>query len=455
MSNKKIGLVCWWSNNYGNAITNYALATFLKKQGYSVLMVDNMKHESLVPCINKFNKENYNLSSSKYKIDDLEVLNSECDCFVVGSDQLWNYQYSAEYGYGTSYRLDFVKNDKKKIAYASSFGTSNDSSPNAILLSQCFLLKRFDGIGVRERSGVDILYTRYGINSELVVDPVFLCNQNDYKELISKSKVDTNKKYLLLYILDPTDAKMNYAKKIARENDLEIYTIADMNPMVNGCESNKSLYINLLEELEVQDWLCYLFNADMILTDSFHGTCFCIIFHKKFISIVNRQSERFEIFNRSDELRKCIIEENDICSYNIDDYSPVEYGLVDSYFAGIIDDSKQWLINVIEEEKIVLDYVELSDDFRLLKTADCWRQELEQKLLPIQEKSDFFENQYEALKKKYDTEISALIEANKWLTELKCNHEKYIDELLEGNRWLNTLKEEHEKRIKELENGNK
>lgn len=298
MQGKRIGLVCWWSNNYGNAATNYALFCFLKKNGYSVLMVDNMKHEKLLPEIQGFNKCKYELSSSKYEENILEPLNWECDCFIVGSDQLWNYEYSAEFGYGTYYRLDFADKYKNKISYAASFGKGIDTSPDAILLSQIFLLKRFDHISVREESGVKILSTRYGIEGKQVVDPVFLCDKEDYMNLIMESDKKTEDRYLLLYVLDPDIDKIDLAKRVAEKYQLKIFTILDMDLSVDIDKYDQKLYVNLLSGLDLQDWLKYIYNASFVITDSFHGTCFCTIFNKRFLAIINRQSERFDIFKK-------------------------------------------------------------------------------------------------------------------------------------------------------------
>lgn len=136
VSNKKehydVGIFGVWSGcNYGSIATYYALNQVVTSMGKSVLMIDKPvlradDAELKETHSRRFGQEHYNISK-QYKLGELHELNNLCDTFIIGSDQVWNYGISKNFG--KAFYLDFAAEEKKKIAYAISFGHSIDFAP--------------------------------------------------------------------------------------------------------------------------------------------------------------------------------------------------------------------------------------------------------------------------------------------------------------------------------------
>lgn len=213
------------------------------------------------------------------------------EAFIVGSDQVWRESFSPDI---TTYFLDFIpKNDQRpRIAYAASFGCDRPVSDDKI--DRCSeLLSGFNHVSVRERSGLSVLSDTFDYKSgTLVLDPTLLLTADDYESLIRLS--DRRGACVGLYILDPTDDKFKIAK----------YEI-----LRTGVPSR---YIKLRYEgfhhPTMSEWLAMFADAEYVVTDSFHGCVFSIIFRKPFVAIANRERglDRFtsllDMLNLSDRL---------------------------------------------------------------------------------------------------------------------------------------------------------
>lgn len=290
-----VGVVGWWYNeNYGGALTYYALHQTLKQMGLSVLMIEKPSESpeyrpntSTIP--RRFAAKYYHVSKN-YHPNTMGELNRYCSAFLSGSDQLfspWLWEYS-----GPPYYLDFAAPNKTIVSYASSFGNDYAASPQ-YSLRVGYWLRRFDAISVREDYGVEILQNHFGIRGAHVADPVFLCGVEEYEKLIQNSHAEKKEPYVLSFLLDPDSHKREAVQRMAAQFDkpaLNLLHAMDFE------ENRKKLDLpNTKTDLDIEDWLFYYRNADFILTDSFHGTCFAIIFKKPFISIANtrRGDKRF------------------------------------------------------------------------------------------------------------------------------------------------------------------
>ena len=134
------------------------------------------------------------------------------------------------------------------------------------------LAKSFDAISVRECSGIDLCKKYLKVDAIEVLDPTLLLERDQYMTLC-ESILKPNKKFLAAYMLDMTDSKRLFIEKMADDKNLELdlFTAGD----------------NLT--LTVEQWLSNFRDSDYVITDSFHGTVFSIIFRKPFISIINRK----------------------------------------------------------------------------------------------------------------------------------------------------------------------
>ena len=307
-----IALVYLWGINYGNAMTNYALHAFLEAQGKKIVVLDNYCTLTPVNQFKKFAEGHYTLSSEYFPNREYQMLNACCDTFVVGSDQTWNHMSAEYYHYGNYFLLDFVAEDKKKAAYAASFGMASAAVPAETGQK---LYQRFQAISVREEFGVDICRDQYGVAAEVVLDPVFLPNPEVYDVLLSDTRKQEQEPYIAVYFLNPTEEKRNLCLAIQQAlGGIKIVNMMDAN--LRGMDYYFRIleYDNIKTELEVEEWLSYLRHASFVITDSYHGMCFSIIFEKEFIAVRNRQSARFNAFARYPELSDRIIGEDARCS---------------------------------------------------------------------------------------------------------------------------------------------
>lgn len=296
-----VGYVGWWdSKNYGSALTSFAMNRTLKNKGLRVLMLE---HGGIRP-----DAKSYGLDFAHHFYDcskitwekDFKRFNGVCDTFLVGSDQLWNW-WNIRHNRPEFFFLDFVEPGHKRIAYATSFGKDNTDFPDDKRLRVSYHLSKFDAISVREKSGVDVCKNEFDVEATHVLDPVFLCDMDSYKEVTDLSKLKERENYVFSYILDPTEDKIEMVKSVAKRLGLS-YRIA-IDALRDNDAHSKSVTEKLLREdknvltnLRIEDWLNYIANASFVATDSFHGFCFSIIYNKQVIAYINprRGKARFE-----------------------------------------------------------------------------------------------------------------------------------------------------------------
>lgn len=220
-------------------------------------------------------------SSELKKIDEEYAF----DAYVVGSDQVWLPDYCPN-----SF-LDFVNRPNVvKLFYAASAGARNFAN-DSVLLSKCReLVKDFKAVSVREQSLVKLSKDFLNVDAQWVLDPTMLLGKEDYTALCKPSIC--HEKNLFTYILDSSADKDTIISKIAQEKELKI---------VKGNVEQyyvKSSTINLDACVfpSIESWIEGYHHADFVVTDSFHGTVFCLLFNKPFITVGNPQRgiERFK-----------------------------------------------------------------------------------------------------------------------------------------------------------------
>lgn len=352
-----IGYIGWWyGKNYGSVLTNFALHHYLDSLGYSVLMIEWPEHIKPTWPVQdsfarRFAKKHYE-SSIRRTYQELPDLNYFCDMFIVGSDQLWNYWSTKENGY--FFFLDFVEDSKKKIAYATSFGHPQYGAPSYVLKEAAFHMNRFDYVSVRENDGVDICKNTFGVDAVHTIDPVFLCDEKVYRNLIRESKKKMNKRYIFSYILSPTKEKRNMIKKIAKELGLDCILVLDAQENHEKNKNIMDLPEYLQENLELEDWLYYIANSELVLTDSYHGLCFSLIFRKKFICIGNvvRGISRFNtLLSIAGLQNRMFLDIKEVVKSKLY-FEDIDYEDVWSKLKVEIDKSKSWLISALKAPKI-------------------------------------------------------------------------------------------------------
>lgn len=287
----KYDVVVWgnWSEkNYGSELTYYALYQTLIEMGLDPLMVERPQNAVWGP-----NEKPVLFKECPYKDDALHelfldkaamyVLNEKSDTFIVGSDQLWHRNLYHDFGQVAFF--DYIYNDKKKIAYAASFGRDYWTGSTYETQEAAVYLKDFDYVSVREQSGVNVCKKYFDVDAKCVVDPVFLCPKQKYEKIAEKADYSVPTAYIGGYILDITSPKLRILQTAQQVKEIPCSIITDAFRTTLQDTGN----IAICENVFCEDWLSNIIHSDFVITDSFHGMCFAIIFNKPFIAICNRE----------------------------------------------------------------------------------------------------------------------------------------------------------------------
>ncbi|MDO5409414.1 MAG: polysaccharide pyruvyl transferase family protein [Lachnospiraceae bacterium] len=299
----------WSGCNYGSIMTYYSLCRLVESFGLSVLMIDKPKLNANDPELKenhsrRFARENYKEISRSYPLRELKSLNAHVDTFLIGSDQVWNYGISRNFG--RSYFFDFVDDDKKKISYAASFGHDGFFASKQEKQTTAHLLNRFDAISVREEKGVSICKDTFHVKATQVLDPVFAADPAIFDEIAARSSADEKEDFIVSYILDPSPEKREALLYAAEKMNCKLINMLDGLPWKFNENKEKLDLPNTVENLQVEDWLYYFKHSKFVITDSCHGASFAIIFKRPFVCIANKHRglSRFEsllsLFNLKD-----------------------------------------------------------------------------------------------------------------------------------------------------------
>ena len=198
------------------------------------------------------------------------------DAIVVGSDQVWRATMSDI----PTYFLSFTKAiNVKRIAYAASFGTDdlNEYSKMDMKIAS-ESIKLFDAVSVREKSGVHLCRDYFKMDAVHVLDPTMLLSKDDYLKLIEEEDKPCSENILLTYVLDRTQEKNDIIQRVGEALHLTSCENGAVKYFSNVVESNVSECIYP----SVSRWVAGFRDAQFVVTDSFHGTVFSIIFNKPF-----------------------------------------------------------------------------------------------------------------------------------------------------------------------------
>lgn len=334
---KKIGIITINDySNYGNRLQNYASQVLFQSMGYDVTTLvikrdlsskKNLKKLfsiSFVDMIYRLNgivnsriyktkiinrEQMIKDFSKKYIIESKKVyfgekfdkkINDYYDYFFVGSDQVWNPNYMGKGG------LFFLKgiDSKKKNSISASFGI-NTLDKN-LISSYRDNLKTFNSISVREIRAKDIISEiDSSISSTVLLDPTMLIDNNIWINMFKRQTI-INTPYILLYSLGPINKHlMKKVRKLAKEKKYQI---------INLMRIKNDYY-----ESDPIDFVELIYNAKLVITDSFHGTVFSILMNVPFLTTdrvtINSLSSRIDTLLSTFELqerRLSNIEEIDI-----------------------------------------------------------------------------------------------------------------------------------------------
>lgn len=303
----KIGLVSYYSRNYGALLQGYALQEVLRGLGHEVVAINrgfgaygNLVwnfHYTISQRVKKalvnfpfddFVKNELNMSSPVLSEEDLARLGQSFDVIISGSDQIWNVdtlEYMQYYFF-----LDWVGKGTRKYSYAASFGKDTFNSTNAEKNKVGKLLSEYKAISVRESSGTKICRDEFGLMALQHLDPTLLLTADKYLRLL-KDKKRVSSPYLCTYILDVSSTKQIFIDTVKK-----IFCLDRVDNYAQSERFKEQLRHKSHRMPTVYQWLSNIANANMVITDSFHGTVFSIIFHKPFLCINNKKrgTARFE-----------------------------------------------------------------------------------------------------------------------------------------------------------------
>lgn len=210
-------------------------------------------------CLEKLLTRRFNAGQS------LSMLNDEFSTFIVGSDQVWRHDFIKNEK--EAYFFSFANCEKKLISYAASFGVDTINATETEIDEYKMLMSLFDAISVREDSGINICQ-EMGVRATKVCDPVFLLSQQKWGDLAEEGKVDGCEDDVVFYTIN-------------EELEEDILKFINDNKDVLKYKSVK----NITWKTSVEEWLFRVKNCKFFVTDSFHGSCFAIIFNKPFVCV--------------------------------------------------------------------------------------------------------------------------------------------------------------------------
>jgi len=290
------------AHNYGAVLQAYALQNTLISLGYENEIIDyrveknnifikskiNLNKSGIVTIIlnifillryhdhktrfNKFERfiSDYLLLTKPYNsYEKLNLYPPEADVYLAGSDQVWNISNIIR----EVFFLKFGIKDAKRISYAASMGTCDLNMDKKIFFGK--LIAGLDKISVREKEASDFIKDNYNIESEVHLDPVFLLRKDKWGEIANEYNI--NSKYILCYRLS-FSSLLNYSlKKLKQMTGYDVVVITpNIREKVHG-----DIYIR---NAGPKEFLGLIKNAQIVLTTSFHGTAFSIIFERRFYS---------------------------------------------------------------------------------------------------------------------------------------------------------------------------
>ncbi len=289
------------------------------------------------PCRSRKNLDKIYKKVSKLYTNIQELDKTDYDIIIAGSDQIWNPAVCGKID--PAFFLNFG-GDIKRISYASSIGSYHFSKEELMDIEK--YLSRFSAISVREKYALDALTSIVSKDIKVVCDPTILISGEQWAKEF-ETEIGSFRKtepYVLTYFVGENITHYWDRIKSYVGNGVKIYNVQSHSHRY--AHVNRAIYNILPGEL-----LAYIKNADYVLTDSFHGTVFSILFHKNFVAVINRNNpvrvlnllEKMQLLDRTDDKIEGAPKE-------------IDYSITDKQLMAFRDESKEWLsLNLKSENK--------------------------------------------------------------------------------------------------------
>lgn len=342
--------------NYGALLQYYALEKTLSKLGIEaywlrfrspgdrtlkrkikkiikliIRPLDELKIRKTLLSFDRFIEQYANVSKEEYLSEEMLFNNPpEADVYITGSDQVWAGTLEPNY-------LTFASDNKPKVSYAASFGKNEISDEHKTIIKPW--LAKMDAVSVRESSGVDICQS-IGIDSVQVLDPTLLIGENEYP-----ARCDCYCPDVYCYFLN-----FKYLNEISWDRILKFVLDEKLSIKIACTNQTFQKYSKEYRDLpSPEEWLTKYRNAKYIITNTFHGTVFAIIFRKQFIVIKQKGEGAKQNIRISSLLEKLGLEyryydENSPLSQQIN--SSINWDLVEKKITSLRHESFEYLNRV-------------------------------------------------------------------------------------------------------------
>ncbi|PWJ51558.1 polysaccharide pyruvyl transferase family protein [Faecalicatena contorta] len=372
----KIAGLTWWRNNYGSILQAYALQEYLGtiegvdykilcQYGKKIASVDNVidkfKNIGIIPSlkraywkfglkglrernksIQEFVDNHLIISKNQYNEETIQYANDEFDCFICGSDQIWN---PALTSVKSMYWLQFVNDNKKRIAYAPSVGVEKFSDDDMEVVKDN--LRKFESISCREDSGTVVLNKLLEDNKCItVLDPTLLVERRLWDSVCSKRK--TSEPYIFVYLLRGTKKQRKFIEEYAKRNKMKIMTMPFLDTEHIEIYDYK-FGDEKIWEASPADFISMIRYSECVFTDSFHCMVFSCLYHRNFYSFPKigvAQSNRIIDLQKSLCISNRIISD-DMDFDDIDSLSKIDWNNVDSIIINKRTESANYLRKAI------------------------------------------------------------------------------------------------------------
>lgn len=378
MVKDKVGIISFHKSiNYGVYLQAYALQTYIEQSGYVAEIIDYNRFTeqpkrkkgaiyrithfketiSIIRMLfflhgkgakekeikfENFAKNNFCLSNPLNSFDEIVNIEGDYEKFVCGSDQIWNPEYTQA---NPVYFLQFAP-EIKRIAYAPSFGVERKSDAfKGYEEKYKKYIAAFADISVREETGQGIVEDICGILPKVVVDPTLLLSANHWEEKSKQVKIQG--KYIVFYILGSNPLYRELAKKIFEQGEYSVICIPT-GPLWDNLVCVEKCYAG------VDEFIYLMRNAQYVITDSFHGTVFSVIFKKNFSAVLRNDTEYSLCSRLRDFLKKIKLDENCVSVdkvLEIDTERITDYRNSENILNEWINESKEFFLSALSREK--------------------------------------------------------------------------------------------------------
>lgn len=362
-------ITCQKVNNHGANLQAYALMHYLEKLGHDVEIIDYFpeyfKHFRPLYCgtpkyaanpVTRFayicakfpgrlksyleykksdRKKNFEAFRDKYyrltdtyeSFEELKANPPKADLYIAGSDQIWNTMMNN--GKDPAYYLQFAPKNATTATYAASFSVSE--IPDELKKQIKSYIESIDYISVREKTAINILEDLGVERGQVVLDPVFLLNKEQWNEIVSDKIF--NEKYVLVYDFESSDIVKSFAKQYSKKNNVKIYSLYK-NDYCDKC----------YEDYGPDVFLSLIKNASFVISNSFHATAFSIIYEKQFAVIKRQEGINSRIIDLLDSFG---IDDRVVSEYR--DFDNINYESTIDKRQVLIQNSKDYLNHVLAE----------------------------------------------------------------------------------------------------------